>query len=130
MPTTGWINFTKNDHLRVSSVLDMISDAGSVDELGIGTIRDSIADALFPGISTIQTRPKYFFIISNIIKDFVEGNNVQTSNRNAEEYLRNREDEIMRILKSSVKYKEGDGSLGIRLLQGKQTLDNRTSEIY
>lgn len=130
MPITGWINFTKNDHLRVASVLDMLSEAGSVDELGIGTIRDSLADALFPGISTIQTRPKYFFIVANIIKDFIEGNNEKAINRTSSEYLSDREDDIMRLLNSSGKYHEGDGIIGISLTRPNETLSRRPSEIY
>jgi hypothetical protein len=33
------------------------------DELGLGSIRDSIADHLFPGTSTIQTRLRYMLFI-------------------------------------------------------------------
>lgn len=33
------------------------------DELGLGPIRDSIADLLFPGTSTIQTRLRYMFFV-------------------------------------------------------------------
>ena len=43
--------------------LSLLKQQGTLDELGIGTVRDGIADLLFPGTSTIQTRPRYFLII-------------------------------------------------------------------
>ncbi|MEX2417466.1 MAG: DUF6361 family protein [Actinomycetota bacterium] len=34
----------------------MFREEGSVDEIGVGVIRDAFADMFFPGTSTIQTR--------------------------------------------------------------------------
>jgi hypothetical protein len=48
------------------ATLDLLSASTALDELGIGTLRDRYADILFPGISTIQTRAKYFVIIPYI----------------------------------------------------------------
>lgn len=39
------------------------------DELGLGSIRDSIADHLFPGTSTIQTRLRYMLFIPWLYRD-------------------------------------------------------------
>lgn len=44
-------------------LLSMFQERESRDELGIGGIRDAIADQLFPGTSTIQTRLRYVFFI-------------------------------------------------------------------
>lgn len=44
-------------------VLDLLSEQGTVDEMGLGTIRDAFADALFPGTSSIQTRLRYVLFI-------------------------------------------------------------------
>jgi hypothetical protein len=63
MATIGWIDFTTNDRNRIGSVLDLMKPEGMVDELGLGTIRDALANQLFPGISTIQTRAKYFLLL-------------------------------------------------------------------
>jgi len=54
----------------VKTVLDLLSDKGVVDELGIAPIRDSLSAALFPGFSTIQTRAKYFITLPRIFKDY------------------------------------------------------------
>ena len=36
---------------------------GTIDELGLGTLRDAFASALFPGITSIQTRLRYILFI-------------------------------------------------------------------
>ena len=45
-----------------------LNEPGTLDELGIGSIRDTIADTLFPGTSTIQTRARYFLFIPWILQ--------------------------------------------------------------
>lgn len=44
-------------------LLSSFNEKEARDELGIGSIRDSIADQLFPGTSTIQTRLRYMFFV-------------------------------------------------------------------
>ena len=65
----GWIDFSSEHREKVRSVIDFLSAPGVVDELGIGVIRDTFADGMFPGISTIQTRPKYFLLTALLIRD-------------------------------------------------------------
>ncbi len=93
--TLGWIDFTRADRARVGTVLDMLKPEGMVDELGLSTIRDAIANQLFPGISTIQTRAKYFFIVPYILSDFQHLPSNSRKKRNAAQYLEKREYEIM-----------------------------------
>lgn len=62
----GWIDFSREERNKVMATLDLLSTTTALDELGIGTLRDRYADILFPGISTIQTRAKYFVIIPYI----------------------------------------------------------------
>lgn len=56
----GWIDFSKEDRQKAFDVINLLSEQGAVDELGIGVIRDAFANYFFPGTSTIQTRAKYF----------------------------------------------------------------------
>ncbi|MGH2960360.1 MAG: DUF6361 family protein, partial [Solirubrobacterales bacterium] len=60
----GWLDYDTEDAKRMQVVLAAFDDKGTVDSLGLGVIRDSIADSLFPGISTIQTRAKYFLVVA------------------------------------------------------------------
>ena len=65
----GWIDFSKNERNKVLSVLDLLSESGTLDELGIAPVRDGFANLFFPGTSTIQTRAKYFLIVPYALKD-------------------------------------------------------------
>src|SRR6478735_8889409 len=69
MNQLGWIDFSRTHHDKVMMVMDMFKEQGVIDELGLGTIRDSLSDLLFPGTSTIQTRAKYFLLIPWIFQD-------------------------------------------------------------
>ncbi len=66
----GWVDFSSEHREKVKSVIDLLSTPGVIDELGIGVIRDSFSDSLFPGISTIQTRAKYFVIVPRMFQDY------------------------------------------------------------
>jgi Family of unknown function (DUF6361) len=69
MSQLGWIDFSPTHRNKVMLVMDLFKEQGVIDELGLGTIRDSISDLIFPGTSTIQTRAKYFLLIPWILQD-------------------------------------------------------------
>lgn len=70
MSSIGWVDFSSTDREKVAEVLAMLQEPGTLDELGIGQIRDAFADMLFPGFSTIQTRAKYFITVPRLIRDY------------------------------------------------------------
>lgn len=41
-------------------------EQGAIDELGIGSIRDAFADAMFPGASTLHRHAKYFSLMPQV----------------------------------------------------------------
>jgi len=59
----SWIDHSERQRRRVLDAISLFNEQGTVDELGIGTIRDAIADLLFPGTTSIQTRARYFFFV-------------------------------------------------------------------
>lgn len=63
MSSFAWLDFSESDRQKALDVIDLFREKGTVDELGIGTIRDAIADLLFPGTSTIMTRARYYLFI-------------------------------------------------------------------
>ena len=65
----GWVDFSKSERNKVLSVLDLLTEQGTLDELGIAPIRDGFANLFFPGTSTVQTRAKYFLIVPYALKD-------------------------------------------------------------
>ena len=64
----GWLDHSEEDQRRVREMLQLFSDKGTVDDLGIGTVRDAISNALFPGTSIIQTRARYFLFVPWIFR--------------------------------------------------------------
>lgn len=76
----GWIDFSKTERNKILSVLDLLSESGTLDELGIAPIRDGFANLFFPGTSTIQTRAKYFFLVPYALKE-LELSNETNPNR-------------------------------------------------
>ena len=130
----GWIDFSSIDRDKVKSVMSLLADPGMVDELGIGSIRDSFSDTLFPGISTIQTRAKYFVTIPRIIRDFEQ---MPDSQRNRvgglSRYLSEQEDECARLFAKPFSDfpdsgEKGSGIIGISAL--KSGVMRKPSEIY
>ena len=65
----GWIDFSKSERSKVLSILDSLSEPGTLDELGIAPIRDGFSNIFFPGTSTVQTRAKYFLIVPYALND-------------------------------------------------------------
>jgi hypothetical protein len=106
----GWIDFSSEHRDRVKTVLDLLATPGVIDELGIGVIRDAFADLLFPGISTIQTRAKYFLIIPRILKDYEQLPARRRRHLSMADYLSQRE--IQCRIRLVQKYGKKD-SLGI-----------------
>ena len=62
-PTLTWLDMTASDRDRMRRALDLFKEVGTVDELGLGTIRDRLSDALFPRTSSIQTRLRYYLFV-------------------------------------------------------------------
>jgi hypothetical protein len=63
MSSFAWLDFSESDRRNALDVIDLFREQGTVDELGIGTVRDGIADLLFPGTSTIMTRARYYLFV-------------------------------------------------------------------
>ena len=59
----GWVDFASENRQKMMDVVKLFREKDTVDELGIGTIRDAFANHFFPGTSTIQTRVKYMLFI-------------------------------------------------------------------
>ena len=66
--TLTWLDSSEQERRAVMELVSALNEPGTLDELGIGSIRDTIAEAFFPGISTIQTRARYFLFIPWILQ--------------------------------------------------------------
>lgn len=105
----GWIDFSEEDKGKVMKVIELLKEEGTVDELGIGVIRNSLSDAMFNGITTIQTRAKYFFIIPRIIQSYLAQKKHKVSPL---KYLYDEETRIMNELTWALDKPEEQGIIG------------------
>lgn len=74
MPALQWLDFSPIEREDVLTLLESQKDKSTVDELGLGLVRDAISDHLFPGLSTIQTRARYFLFVAWLLRDLERGN--------------------------------------------------------
>src|SRR3954470_10095318 len=59
----AWLDQSEEQRRKVLDGVDLFREHGTVDELGFGTIRDALADILFPGTSNLMTRASYFLFV-------------------------------------------------------------------
>jgi hypothetical protein len=59
----GWLDLDAAASERVSTLLRSLEEPGTVDALGLGSVRDAFSSLLSPGTSTIQTRLRYFVFL-------------------------------------------------------------------
>jgi len=59
----AWIDIDEASRRTMLDFIDQFRDQGTLDELGIGTIRDAFSDYFFPGTTTVQTRARYFLFV-------------------------------------------------------------------
>lgn len=122
----GWIDFSKSERNKVLSVLDLLTESGTLDELGVSPIRDGYANLFFPGTSTIQTRAKYFLIVPYALKD-LEYSSETNPNRMLREL-----DSIERWCCQTL-LEDGsdtDGLIGSRTLQQNRWVKRTPASIY
>jgi len=128
----GWIDFSSEHRQKVRTVIDLLKKPGVVDELGIGVIRDAFADRMFPGISTIQTRAKYFTLLAAIVEDYVRRNEQRPMKETLEEYLRYWEQDFrINIARRYGDEGDGLGVIGISFGESrKKDVERRASSVY
>lgn len=59
----GYINFSQEERNNIYKVIQAIRDHQAIDELGIGRVRDAFSNEMFPRMSTLQNRAKYFVLL-------------------------------------------------------------------
>lgn len=103
-----WLDLTASDRDKMRRVLDLFHEQGTVDEMGLGNLRDAFSDALFPGTSTIQTRLRYVLFIPWIYQQ-LEARKTTSSELAAKSRVA--EIQLIHPLKQS---EDSDGTIGGR----------------
>jgi hypothetical protein len=121
MSQFGWLDTSSRDRRKMLDVIQLFQQKETVDELGIGGIRDAIADWLAPGTSTIQTRARYFFFLPWIYRSLeprrVTEDRIAAAARAAE----------VELISALAKSNDSRGTIGI---EARGQLRRLPSEIY
>ena len=108
MSSLSWIVFDEVERQRARRIMALFEEKESRDELGLGPIRDSIADHLFPGTSTIQTRLRYMLFVPWI---YTMAEETGASTERLMEATRAREIGLIHALRSGGEEEESSGGL-------------------
>jgi hypothetical protein len=117
-----WLDYSEHERRKMLEVIHSFDEKGTRDELGIGIIRDGLADLLFPGTGTVQTRARYFLFTPWIYMDLEKN---KTPSREVVERARKREIELIYALE-----KGGEKSAGIIGIEAQEKLQRLPSNIY
>ncbi|MEZ6097138.1 MAG: DUF6361 family protein [Pirellulaceae bacterium] len=92
----GWVDLSEDDTRKATEFLKSLNE-GTVDELGLGRIRDAISERLFPGTSTTMDYARYLVMIPAIFRDAWDTGTADTDKL---------ENELRRFLKNTMKAEE------------------------
>ena len=119
--TLTWLDLTASDRDKMRRVLDLFKEQGTLDEMGLGSLRDVLSDALFPGTSSIQTRLRYVLFIPWLYQR-LEARRVRSSD--IERAARHAEVELIGPLERS------DDPAGVIGLRARHMLVRLPSAVY
>jgi hypothetical protein len=94
----AWLDLADADRRRMMEVISLFKEHETRDELGVGSIRDILADMLFPGTSTLQTRARYFLFTPWLYRSYEQR---YVSSQRVADRLRSHETRIIEALKEN-----------------------------
>lgn len=142
-----WLDYSERERRKMLDVVDLFREHDTRDELGIGSVRDALADMLFPGTSTIMTRARYFLLVpwtyQRLEKLRVRSGEIAARARKAEldlvepiERSGDSDGNIGKVAKTTLKrlpssvYWQGLSVWGIRSFRGAQAQYHRSLDQY
>lgn len=118
----AWLDYSEHERRKMLDVIDLFREQETRDELGVGTVRDALADLLFPGTSTIQRRARYFLFVPWMYSGLEQKPGVGT----AEVAARARREEIA-LIDVLTRSDDAEGAIGVR---ARRHLKRLPSNIY
>jgi Family of unknown function (DUF6361) len=100
----AWLDHDEAERRRMQEVIELFRERDTIDELGIGSVRDAFSNLLFPGTSVLQSRARYFLFVPWIYLE-LERRHVSSAQIAAQA----RRDEV-RLINALIDGGEGDGS--------------------
>ena len=117
----SWIDFADENRNTMMDVVKLFREKDTIDELGVGTVRDAFSNYFFPGTSTIQTRAKYMLFVPWIYEK-IEAKRI--SHPKSAEKARRYEIKLIKVL---LKSEDTEGVIGS---SAGEELQRLPSEIY
>ena len=105
----SWLDFSEEDQRRAREILQLFTQPGSVDELGLGPVRDALSDAMFPGTSVLHTRARYLLFIPWL---FSEGARIRPAGPPLLDWIDKHERRLIEALRHGGFGGTGDGLIG------------------
>lgn len=125
--TFGWLDTDDAQRRHMLEVVELFKDEGTVDEIGIGTVRDTIANALYPGLSVLQTRLRYVLFVPWLVNQAAASS---SSTADALRALRRAEVQLIgSLLAGTTELSERDAA-GVIGSRARGTLKTMPSSLY
>lgn len=122
MSSFTWLDYSEHDRRKALEVVQCFAEKGTVDELGIGTVRDAFSALLFPGTSILHTRARYLFFVPWIYRRLEK----RRWGSAAEVAAQARRDEVV-LIHALAESEDRNGVIGI---EARETLKNLPSQLY
>lgn len=117
----GWMDQDDAQRAAMNEIVKMFQDQGSVDELGIGAVRDAFSNHFFPGTSVLHTRVRYLLFVPWLLR---EAGRRGHSTDHAKRELRQAEVRLIRSLLA------GNETAGVIGSQAQESLKTMPSQVY
>ncbi len=108
MSTVAWMSFDEDQQRRTYLLMRALSEAGTMDQLGFGLVRDLLAARLTPGVTSLMTRARYLLFVPWIYQE-LEG----SSAGKLREFARKREGHLAWYLDRYAAAHPGNRETGI-----------------
>ena len=129
-PPLFWLDRSERARRMARDVVHALRPGQARDELGLGAIRDAIAEALSPGTSTIMTRARYLLFVPAIYLELERRTSPFAGRAGVERFWKNGERALLRAL-IETEPDRGAGVIGRDIYKGRGALPTRLpAEIY
>lgn len=124
----GWIDYSRQERDTIKELLKILGKPSSVDELGVGIVRDSISDLLYPGTSVLHTRAKYYILIPELFKKAMKSG--LTTMAEVRRLIDSDQDKIARALRRAIDEETGTKASGIIGGRSDRAVKMKPARIY
>lgn len=124
----GWVDYSRDERETIKELLKVLSESGSLDELGVGIVRDTISDLLYPGTSVLHTRAKYYILIPELFKMAMRSS--LKSYPEVRNLIDTEQDKIARALRRAIDEETGTKAAGIIGGRSDRAVKMKPARIY